>query len=212
MTTKTEFSLNDIVKSARADVDKKDSAELARKVLIDQLFAAGYRFDNTASYTAKDLREGKVSNANVMYRGNLMYIGAAAIKMNGKRLSDADLQRFMDDEVSNKTVLAGFMKGNVAKERTWKGDVTSHIGKIRNDLKAREDAAKGEGEGEGEGASGKARNVKTDTDFILDGLQSIYNRTFKTDVTVKGDVEEIQKAMRAVATAIGATLAKPKGK
>lgn len=208
MAKNTESALNtlpEIIKAARADVDKAAGAALARTALMDQLVAAGYTFANTASYTAKDLRDGKVSNEQVMFRGNMMYICAAAIKINGKRLSDADLQRFMDDEVSNKTVLSGFMKGNVSNERTWKGDATSHLGKLRNDLKAREEAAK-------VGETGKAKNVKTDTDFILDGLQSIYNRTFKADVTVKGELEEIQKAMRSVATAIGATLSKPKGK
>lgn len=204
-TETTINSLPEIIKAARADVDKAAGAALARTALIDQLVAAGYTFANTAPYTAKDWRDGQVSNEQVMFRGNMMYICAAAIKINGKRLSDTDLQRFMDDEVSNKTVLSGFMKGNVSNERTWKGDATSHLGKLRNELKAREDAAKVD-------ETGKAKNVKTDTDFILDGLQSIYNRTFKADVTVKGELEEIQKAMRSVATAIGATLSKPKGK
>ena len=203
-TKATEVTINDIVKFARADVDKTLSATVARNALMDSLIAAGYTFENTASYTAKDLRDGKVSNANVMYRNNMMYICAAAIKINGKRLSDADLQRFMDDEVSNKTMLAGYMKGNVSGERTWKGDATSHMGKLRNELKARAEAASD--------ANGKARMVKTDTDAILASLQVAYNRTFKADVTIKADPAEVQKAMRAVATLLGATLAQPKAK
>jgi hypothetical protein len=199
-------NLNDLVTFARADVDKAQSAIVARAKLIDTMISAGYTFENTASYTAKELREGKVSNANVMFRNNLMFICAAAIKLNGKRLSDADLQRFMDDEVSNKTMLNGFMKGNVSGERTWKGDATSHMGKLRNDLKAREDAGKADDK------ASAARNVKTDTDAILSGLQAIYNRTFKADVTIKADPADVQKAMRAVATLLGATLSQPKGK
>lgn len=200
------INLNDLVTFARADVDKTQSAIVARAKLIDSMISAGYTFENTASYTAKELREGKVSNANVMFRNNMFYFCAAAIKLNGKRLSDADLQRFMDDEVSNKTMLNGFMKGNVSGERTWKGDATSHMGKLRNDLKAREDAGKADDK------ASAARNVKTDTDAIMTGLQVIYNRTFKADVTIKSDPADVQKAMRAVATLLGATLAQPKGK
>lgn len=205
MTKETEFTLPEIVTFARADVDKTASAAKARATLIDALAASGYTFTNTAPYTAKELRDGKVSNAQVMHRGNLMFICAAAIKINGKRLSDADLQRFMDDEVSNKTMLSGYMKGNVSGERTWKGDATSHMGKLRNELKAREDAGK-------DAAKGNARAVKTDTDAILASLQVAYNRTFKADVTIKADPAEVQKAMRAVATLLGATLAQPKAK
>jgi S-adenosylmethionine/arginine decarboxylase-like enzyme len=195
------LTLAQIVGLSRKAFDDGARADVSRLALIDGLIGAGYTFANTASFTDKDVREGKVTNENRTFRESLMWICAATVKIKGKRMTDADLQKFTDEGVSNKVMLSGTPKGNISKTVTWKGNATSHLGKIRNDLKAREEAK--------DEASGKARVSKTDTDFFKDHLQTAYTRTFKADVTIKADLEALQKAMRDVAKIAGFNLSQP---
>ena len=190
-----------LINAGRKAFDDGAKAELSRTAFIDLLWADGYRFANTASFTDKDRKAGKVSNENVMRRGNLMLIGAASIKIKGKRLSDADLKKFEDDGVSNKVILSGTAKGNISGETTWKGNATSWLGKVRKDLLERENAEKE--------TAGTPRAPSTDIDIILGYLQKAYTKTFKDDVNLPVDLLAFQKELRDVAKSLGATLKAP---
>ena len=190
-----------LINAGRKAFDDGAKAEISRTAFIDLLWADGYRFANTAAFTDKDRKAGKVSNENIMRRGNLTLIGAASIKIKGKRLSDADLKKFEDDGVSNKVILSGTAKGNISGETTWKGNATSWLGKVRKDLLERENAEKE--------TAGTPRAPSTDIDIILGYLQKAYTKTFKDDVNLPVDLLAFQKELRDVAKSLGATLKAP---
>lgn len=198
----TSTSIAALIAFGRKTFDDTARAETSRAAFIDGLIAAGFTYANTAAYSDKDMAAGKVSNENKAYRDDLLLIGAASIKIKGRRLSDADLKKFADEGVSNKVILAGTPKGNISGQATWKSNATSWVGKIRKDIEAREEAAKAQ-------VAGTPRTPSTDTDVILGYYQKAYTKTFKDDVTVKCDLAELQKAMRAVAKLLGAELKAP---
>lgn len=198
-----QSSILAIIAAGRKAFDKEGEAAVSRIAFIDAMVAAGFTYANTASYSEADLKAGKVSNERKVFRDTALLICAGTIKINKKRLSEADLRKFADEAVSNKVLLNGTAKGNLSSGTSWKGNATSYLNKVRLDLKAREDAG------------GKAPSVeKTDTDFQIDFLQKAYNRTFKENVKLPNgvDLAELQKLYRAVATKLGKTLATPKRK
>ena len=198
----TATSISALIAFGRKAYDDGARAELSRAAFLDGLVAAGFTVANTAAYSDKDAAAGKVSNENKAHRDDLLLIGAASIKIKGRRLSDADLKKFADEGVSNKVVLAGTPKGNMSGQTTWKGNATSWLGKVRKDLEAREEAAKAQ-------VAGTPRTPSTDTDIILGYLQKAYTKTFKDDVTLKCDLADLQKELRVVAKTLGAELKAP---
>lgn len=202
MDTKNIAPIATLISFGRKAFDDGAKAEISRAAFIDGLIAAGFTYANTAAYSEKDAKAGKVSNEVILHRGQLGLIGAASIKINGKRLSDDDLAKFADDTVSNKALLAGTPKGNVSGETTWKGNATSWLGKVRLDLQAREAAAKDD-------VAGTPRTPSSDKDIILGYLQKAYAKTFKDSVDLKCDLQDLQKELRSVAQTLGGTLKAP---
>lgn len=197
-----DTKIDALIAFGRKAFDDGAKAEVSRIALIDSLIAAGFTYANTAAYSDKDAKAGKVSNENIAHRGQLGLIAAASIRIKGKRLSDADLAKFGDDGVSNKMLLAGTPKGNVSGETTWKGNATSWLGKVRLDLEARENAAKDK-------VAGTPRTPSSDADIILAYLQKAYTKTFKDSVDLKCDLQDLQKELRSVAQTLGGTLKMP---
>jgi hypothetical protein len=192
-------SIAALIAAGRKAFDDTAKAEVTRLAFLDGLVAAGFTYANTAAYTDKDVKAGKVSNEVKVHRDQMLLISAAAIKIKGKRLSDADLGKFGDDAVSNKVLLAGTAKGNISGETTWKGNATSFLGKVRKDLEARAMA----------GVAGTPRTPSTDADIILGYLQKAYTKTFKDAVDLKCDLADLQKELRALGKALGAELKAP---
>jgi hypothetical protein len=182
---------------SRKDFDDTAKAEKSRVAFIDGLIAAGFTAANTVPVK-------KGSNIDPMFRKSLMLICAGTIKIKGKRLSDADLKRVGDEEVSNKVLLAGTPKGTMNGTVTWLGNASSYLGKVRKDLEARE--------GEAQEVAGTPRTPSTDADIILGYLQKAYTKTFKDDVNLKCDLTALQKEMREVAKVLGADLKAPQAK
>lgn len=195
-------NISTLIAFGRRAFDDGAKAEVSRATFIDSLIAAGFTYANTVAYTDKDAKAGKVSNEIIAHRGQLGLIGAASIKIKGKRLSDAELAKFSDDGVSNKVLLAGTPKGNVSGETTWKGNATSWLGKVRKDLEERENAAKDD-------VAGTPRVPSTDTDILIGYLQKAYLKTFKADVNLKCDLQDLQKELRSVAQTLGGSLKTP---
>ena len=195
-------SIAALIAFGRKAYDDGARAEMSRTAFIDGLIAAGFTVANTAAYSDKDVKAGKVSNENKAHRDDLLLIGAASIKIKGKRLSDADLKKFADDGVSNKVILAGTAKGNISGETTWKGNATSWLGKVRKELEAREEAAKAQ-------VGGTPRPPSTHADILLGYYQKAYIKTCKDDINVPCDLAELQKLMRAVAKLLGGELKAP---
>ena len=197
--TKVSTSIAALIAAGRKSFDDGAKAEVSRLAFLDGLVAAGFTYANTAAYTDKDVKAGKVSNEVKVHRDQLLQISAAAIKIKGKRLSDTDLAKFGDDAVSNKVLLAGTAKGNISGETTWKGNASSFLGKVRKDLEARAMA----------GVAGTPRTPSTDADIILGYLQKAYTKTFKDAVDLKCDLAGLQKELRAIGKALGAELKAP---
>lgn len=197
-----DTKIDALIAFGRKAFDDGAKAELSRTALIDGLIAAGFTYANTAAYSDKDAKAGKVSNENIVHRGQLSLIAAASIRIKGKRLSDADLAKFSDEGVSNKMLLAGTPKGNISGETTWKGNATSWLGKVRLELEARENAAKDK-------VAGTPRTTSSDTEIILAYLQKAYTKTFKDSVDLKCDLQDLQKKLRSVAQTLGGTLKMP---
>jgi len=197
-----DTKIDALIAIGRKAFDDGAKAEVSRAALIDGLIAAGFTYANTAAYTDKDAKSGKVSNENKAHRDQLGLIAAASIRIKGKRLSDDDLAKFADDGVSNKQLLAGTAKGNISGETTWKGNATSWLGKVRLDLEAREKAA-------ADPVSGTPRTPTSDTDIMLGYLQKAYTKTFKDSVDLKCDLQDLQKELRAVAQTLGGKLTAP---
>lgn len=192
-----QASIAALLNLARADYDATAKAEKSRLAFIDGLVAAGFTASNT-------LPVKKGSNVDPMWRKSLLLICAGAIKIKGKRLSDADLKKVANEEVSNKVLLAGTPKGTMNGTVTWLGNASSYLGKVRKDLEARE--------AEAQDVAGTPRTPSTDAEIILGYLQKAYTKTFKDDVNLKCDLGALQKEMREVAKVLGADLKAPQVK
>lgn len=192
-----QASIAALLNLARSDYDATAKAEKTRVAFIDGLIAAGFTSANT-------LPVKKGSNVDPMWRKSLLLICAGAIKIKGKRLSDADLKKVANEEVSNKVLLAGTPKGTIRDTVTWLGNASSYLGKVRKDLEARE--------GEAQDVAGTPRTPSTDAEIILGYLQKAYTKTFKDDVNLKCDLGALQKEMREVAKVLGADLKAPQAK
>lgn len=158
-------SMLHLIELGRIEADDKAQADVSRNALIAALMADGFTYANTAAYTAKAVKDGTVSNENVAKRDALMFLSLASISItiNGEkvRLSDESLLKAMDDGVAGKAMLQGMPKGTINGERTWRGDATSHLGRLRAALQA------------AEGGAGKGADTvkKTDLDRFIDALQ-----------------------------------------
>jgi hypothetical protein len=197
MTNNIKLAIDALITLSRADYDATAKAEKTRGAFIDQLIAAGFTHANTVP--AK-----KGSNVDPVWRKALTLICAGTIKIKGKRLSDTDLKKLADEEVSNKVLLQGTPKGTMNGVTTWLGNAASYIGKVRIDLEKRE--------GEAQDVAGTPKTPSTDTEIILGYLQKAYTKTFKDDVNLKCDLSALQKEMREVAKVLGADLKTPQAK
>jgi hypothetical protein len=188
---------------ARSDYDTTAKAEKTRVAFIDGLIAAGFTSANTVPVK-------KGSNIDPMFRNSLLLICAGAIKIKGKRLSDADLKKVASEEVSNKVLLAGTPKGTMKDTVTWLGNASSYVGKLKNDLEKRE--AEKLAEKAGTPAGTPRTNKNAPKDVFLGYLQKAYNLTFKENTIPAKDLAEVQKHLRDTAKGVGGTLNAPKQK
>lgn len=158
-----------LIELGRIEADDKAMADVSRNALIAALMEAGYTFANTAAYTAKAVKDGTVSKENVVKRDGLMFLSLASISINVNgekvRLSDENLAKAMDDSVAGKAMLQGMPKGTINGERTWRGDATSHLGRLRSALQAAEGGA----------AKGADTVKKSDLDRAVDSLAKAVN-------------------------------------
>jgi hypothetical protein len=129
---------SDLIALARAERDSDAAAKLSRNALISALIEKGLTYENTAAYTAKGVKEGKVSAQNIVNRDILTMIALAAITANigGEvvRLSDENIAIAMDKDVSNNKFLQGMPKGTINGETTWLGNASSYVGGLRNSI------------------------------------------------------------------------------
>ena len=200
-----------LITLGRAEADDKATADLSRNALVSALIEAGYTHANTAAYTPSAVKDGTVSNENKAKRDGLTFLSLASISItiNGEkvRLSDENLAKAMDDTISGRAMLQGMPKGTINGERTWRGDATSHLGRLRAALQA----AQG---GNGKGAGGV---TKTDKDKAADALQKALNILSKDvekgDGTISVDLGSKMAAwLRDGAASFGIKLSMPGGK
>jgi hypothetical protein len=129
---------SDLIALARAERDGDAAAKLSRNTLIAALIKQGLTYENTAAYTDKGVKAGKVSAQNIVNRDTLTMIALAAITANigGEvvRLSDENIAIAMDKDVSNKKFLQGLPKGTINGETTWLGNASSYVGGLRNSI------------------------------------------------------------------------------
>jgi len=129
---------SDLIALARAERDGDAAAKLSRNALISALIEKGLTYENTAAYTAKGVKEGKVSAQNIVNRDMLTMIALAAITatIGDKvvRLSDDNIVLAMDKDISNKKFLQGLPKGTINGETTWLGNASSYVGGLRNSI------------------------------------------------------------------------------
>ena len=209
MANKTSTALAALIALGRKALDDENRAAVSRLAFIDGLIGAG--FTSTNIMPKKKLPAG--FNGEWM-RPQALLIGAASIKIKGKRLSDADLVRYADDSVSNKVLLSGTPKGTLLDDSgktvtTWAGNADSWLGKVRLALIERETQKLAEELGD---VAGTPRPTTGPKDVVLGYLQKAYNKTFKDGEALSCDLEEAQKALRATAKAFGGTLSTPKQK
>lgn len=209
MANKLSTALVALIALGRKAIDDENRAEVSRLAFIDKLIADG--FTSTNILPKKKLPAG--FNGEWM-RPQLLLVGAATIKIKGKRLSDADLVRYADDAVSNKVLLAGTPKGTLRDENgktvvTWAGNADSWLSKVRLALIEREAQKRAEEQGE---VAGTPRTPTGPKDVVLGYLQKAYNKTFKDGEALSCDLDEAQKALRLAAKTFGGTLSTPKQK
>jgi hypothetical protein len=129
---------SDLIALARAERADDATAKLSRNTLIAALIKQGLTYENTAAYTDKGVKAGKVSAQNIVNRDMLTMIALAAITANigGEvvRLSDENIAIAMDKDVSNKKFLQGLPKGTINGETTWLGNASSYVGGLRNSI------------------------------------------------------------------------------
>lgn len=164
-----------LIALGRTEADDKDTAEQSRNALVKALMDDGFTYANTVAYKEKDIKEGKVSNEVKVRRDKLMFLSLASISavIGGEkvRLSDENLAKAMDDAVAGRAMLQGMPKGTINGERTWKGDASSHLNRIRAALQAAEGGA----------AKGADTVKKSDLDRAVDALAKAVN-IFEKDV------------------------------
>jgi hypothetical protein len=209
MANKLSTALVALIALGRKALDDENRAEVSRLAFIDKLIADG--FTSTNILPKKKLPAG--FNGDWM-RPQLLLVGAATIKIKGKRLSDADLVRYADDAVSNKVLLSGTPKGTLRDENgktltTWAGQADSWLGKVRLALIEREAQKLADELGD---TAGTPRTPTGAKDVVLGYLQKAYNKTFKDAEALSCDLDDAQKALRAAAKAFGGTLNAPKQK
>jgi hypothetical protein len=186
-----------LIAAGRKDVDNTDRAIKSRLALIDLLISSGFNTTNT-------LPKAKlpIGYNGEWKRDELELIGAASIKINGRRLSDEDLEKFADEGVSNKVLLAGTPKGSMSRTVTWKGNTASWMGKIRDALEERENATKVH-------EVGTLRTTTGPKDVFLGYIQKAYAMTFKNNTLPAKDLAETQRILRDAAKSVGGTINDP---
>lgn len=201
-----------LIELGRIEADDKDTAEQSRNALVKALMDDGFTYANTVAYKEKDIKEGKVSNEVKVRRDKLMFLSLASISavIGGEkvRLSDESLLKAMDDAVAGRAMLQGMPKGTISNERTWRGDASSHLNRIRAALQA------------AEGGAGKGADTvkKTDLDRFIDALQKavtlVEKDVEKTDGSIAFDrAAKLAAWLRDGAASYGIKLpAKAKGK
>jgi hypothetical protein len=129
---------SDLIALARADNTAKATAKLSRNALIAALIEKGFTYANTAKYTEKDVKEGKVSAQNIVNRDTLTLIALASISATigdrVVRLSDEDIAVVLDKDVSNRKFVRGMPRGTISGETTWLGNASSYVGELRNSI------------------------------------------------------------------------------
>jgi hypothetical protein len=197
MTAEQKIEL--LVSWARTAADDETKASMSRTTFLDGLIQAGFTSKNIVP--KNKLPAGY--NGEWM-RGKLELIGAATVKIGGKRMTQADLAKYFDEGVSNKVLLSGIPKGTLRVDgkpvTTWAGNVSSWIGKVQVSLAERE-AAKLQ-------MPGTPKMTKAKKDVFMDYVQKAYNLTFKEDAPTK-DAVAAQKLCRELAKTVGGTLSTP---
>jgi len=199
----TEITFADLLDFARADYDATAKAEKSRTTLLDAMLGAGFTAANIGG-------QKKGSNVDPKWRKQALVMAAGTIKINGKRLDDADLKKIADEGVSNKVLLKGTPKGTMKDTVTWLGNASSYLGKIKNGLEKRE--AEKLAEKLGKPAGTPRTNKNAPKDVFLGYLQKAYNLTFKENTIPAKDLAEVQKHLRDTAKGVGGTLNAPKQK
>ena len=199
----TETSLNALLKHAREDYKATEDAAKKRMTFLDAMIGAGFTAANIGG-------QKKGSNVDPKWRKMALVIAAGTIKINGKRLDDADVAKIANEEVSNKVLLKGIPKGTMKDTVTWLGNASSYVGKIKNDLEKRE--AEKLAEELGKPAGTPRTNKNAPKDVFLGYLQKAYNLTFKENTIPAKDLAEVQKHLRDTAKGVGGTLNAPKQK
>jgi hypothetical protein len=194
-------ALANLIALARKDKDDTTKAEISRTTFIDGLIAAGF----TAVNVLPKAKLPAGFNGEHMRR-KLEVIGIAAIKIKGKRLNDAEIAKYFNDEIGKVVLLAGTAKGPLRNEagvtqQTWNSELAAWVGKAIKSLaeRAADGAAK---------ADGAPKPPKAKREVYLDYLQKAYNMTFKED-NPTDDAEAAQAALQALAKLEKATLKKP---
>lgn len=196
-------ALANLIALARKDKDDTTKAEISRTAFIDGLIAEGF----TAVNVLPKAKLPAGFNGEHMRR-KLETIGIAAIKIKGKRLNDAEIAKYFNDEIGKVVLLAGTAKGSLRNEagvtqQTWNSELAAWVGKAIKSLaeRAADNAAK---------AAGAPTPPKSKKEVFLDYLQKAYNLTFKEDCPCE-DAEATQKDLLALAkSAVNGTLSTPK--
>ena len=194
-------ALANLIALARKDKDDTTKAEISRTAFIDGLIAEGF----TAVNVLPKAKLPAGFNGEHMRR-KLEVIGIAAIKIKGKRLNDAEIAKYFNDEIGKVVLLAGTAKGSLRNEagvtqQTWNSELAAWVGKAIKSLaeRAADNAAK---------AAGTPKPPKAKREVYLDYLQKAFNMTFKED-NPTDDAEAAQAALQALAKLEKATLKKP---
>ena len=194
-------ALANLIALARKDKDDTTKAEISPTAFIDGLIAEGF----TAVNVLPKAKLPAGFNGEHMRR-KLEVIGIAAIKIKGKRLNDAEIAKYFNDEIGKVVLLAGTAKGSLRNEagvtqQTWNSELAAWVGKAIKSLaeRAADNAAK---------AAGTPKPPKAKREVYLDYLQKAFNMTFKED-NPTDDAEAAQAALQALAKLEKATLKKP---
>jgi len=194
-------ALDTLITLARKDADDTTKAIVSRAAFIDGLIAAGFTAVNV-------LPKAKLPNGfnGEHMRRKLETIGAAAIKIKGKRMNDAEIAKYFNDEIGKVVLLAGTAKGPMRNEagvtqQTWNSEIAAWVGKAIKSLaeRAADSAAK---------ADGAPKPPKAKREVYLDYLQKAFNMTFKEDNPTE-DAEAAQAALQALAKLEKAPLKAP---
>lgn len=190
-----------LIELARKDRDDTARAAQSRAHFIDGLIAAGFNSKNV-------LPKNKLPagfNGDHMRR-KLEEIGAAAVKIKGKRMTETEIAKYFNDEIGKVVLLAGTAKGPMRNaenktQQTWNSELAAWVGKVIKSLAEKEALAK-------DAAAGTPSMTKTKREVYIEYLQKAFNMTFKVD-NPTDDAEAAQTALQALAKLEKATLKKP---